>query len=530
MPIERKGQFVRLCHDTGLTRSHSHDCCYSGMTPAFFRLQTLTAEIHQLDSVGNVLSWDGMIYLPAAAVAERARQIALVARLAHERQTSDEMGTLLADLSPLEISLPADSFEASLIRQSRRDHERSCRLPADFLERYNTHFSTAHFIWAKAREKNNFKLAIPALQKTVDLSREYAAYFPGHTHPADSLLDANDPAVTVALLRPLLAGLRQELLLLTAAIFARPQIDDSFLKVTYPESDQERFGNWLVEKMGFNFNCGRIDRSVHPFMARLGSDDIRITTRCNERDLMEGMSNTVHEGGHAIYEQGVSPELRNTTLSRGPSESLHESQSRLWEYLVLRDINVWRFAYPALQAFFPKQLRGVSLENFYRAINKVAPTFIRTEADEVTYNLHAIMRFDFELALLEGSLAVQDLPDAWRERMSSDLGITPQDDRSGCLQDPHWFDSSLLTFSGYVLGNILNTQLYEKALAAHPEIPAEFARGNFHPLRHWLTEAIYRHGAKFTMLEMIQQATGRAPETGPLLRYLRGKYGEIYSL
>lgn len=484
----------------------------------------------RFDGIGNLLSWDGMTYLPPAAAEERAEQMALIAKLGHERLISDELGQVLDELRPLEPSLTPDSFEACLIRQTRRDHERARRLPADFLEKYSNHFAKAHYIWSRARAMNSFKMAIPALQKSVDLSREYASFFPGHAHPADPLLHANDPNVTVAFLKPLFAELRQQLLQLTAEIFAQPQVEDGFLKLRYPKADQLRFGNWLAEKMGFDFERGRVDESVHPFMAKLGPRDVRITTRFNERDFMEGLSNTVHEGGHAMYEQNIAPELQGTMLGRGPSESLHESQSRLWEYLVLRDINVWRFAYPTLQAFFPGQLRGVPLDNFYRAINKVAPTCIRTEADEVTYNLHAIMRFGFELALLEGSLAVQDLPDAWREGMQKDLGITPPDDRQGVLQDPHWFDSSLFTFSAYVLGNILNAQFYEKALSEQPQIPAEFAKGDFHSLRHWLTDQIYRHGAKYTALEIIQKATGRPPDTAAIMRYLRGKYGEIYRL
>lgn len=484
----------------------------------------------RLDGIGNLLSWDGMTYLPPAAAEERAEQIAFISRLGHERLISDELGKVLDELRPLESSLAPDSFEASLIRQTRRDHERARRLPADFLEEYSNHFAKAHYIWSRARAMNSFKMAIPALQKSVDLSREYASFFPGHAHPADPILHANDPNITVAFLKPLFAELRQQLLQLTAEIFARPQMEDAFLKVKYPEEDQLRFGNWLTEKMGFDFERGRVDRSVHPFMAKSGPRDVRITTRFNEHDLMEGLSNTIHEGGHAMYEQNIAPELHGTMLNRGPSESLHESQSRLWEYLVLRDINVWRSAYPTLQAFFPEQLRGVPLDNFYRAINKVAPTLIRTEADEVTYNLHAIMRFGFELALIEGSLAVQDLPEAWHEGMQKDLGITPADDRQGVLQDPHWFDSSLMTFSAYVLGNIMNAQLYEQALAEQPQIPSEFAKGDFHSLRHWLTAQIYRHGAKYTALEIIQKATGRPPDTAAIMRYLRGKYGEIYQL
>lgn len=484
----------------------------------------------RLDGIGNLLSWDGMTYLPPApaAVEERAQQMTFIAKLGHERLISDELGRVLDELRPLESSLVPDSFEASLIRQTRLDHERARRLPAEFLERYSNHFAKSHYIWARARAMNSFKMALPALQRSVDLSREYASFFPGHAHLADPLLHTNDPNVTVAFLKPLFAELRLQLLQLTAEIFARPQVDDAFLKVKYPEDGQMLFGNWLAEQMGFDLNCGRVDKSVHPFMAKLSPWDVRITTRFNEHDLMEGLSNTVHEGGHAMYEQNIAPELQNTMLGRGPSESLHESQSRLWEYIVLRDLNVWRFAYPTLQAFFPRQLRGVSLDNFYRAINKVAPTFIRTEADEVTYNLHAIMRFGFELALIEGSLAVRDLPEAWREGMQSNLGITPPDDRQGVLQDPHWFDSSLLTFSAYVLGNIMNAQLYEQALAEQPQIPAEFAKGDFDCLRHWLTDRIYCHGAKYTALEIIQKATGRPPDTTAIMRYLQGKYSKIY--
>jgi carboxypeptidase Taq len=287
----------------------------------------------------------------------------------------------------------------------------------------------------------------------------------------------------------------------------------------------------VVKRLGYDLERGRQDRTHHPFMTKFSLGDVRITTRVKEGFLGEALFSTVHEAGHALYEQGISEDLEGTPLASGASAGLHESQSRLWENLVGRSRGFWRFFYPRLQAAFPAQLGSAGLDDFYRAINKVERSLIRTDADEVTYNLHVMIRFDMELALLEGDLAVRELPERWRERYRSDLGVTPPDDRDGLLQDMHWFTGPIGgAFQCYTLGNLMSAQLFEAALRAHPRIPEEMEEGGFGSLLGWLRESVHRHGRKLTASEIVERATGRPLEIGPYLRYLKGKYGELYGI
>ena len=286
-----------------------------------------------------------------------------------------------------------------------------------------------------------------------------------------------------------------------------------------------------MKRLGYDFERGRQDKTAHPFQTTFSLGDVRITTRVKEDDLGDALFSTIHEAGHAMYEQGIRRELEATPLAHGTSSGVHESQSRLWENVVGRGRGFWRFFYPKLQSAFPSQLANVSLDVFYRAINRVERSLIRTDADEVTYNLHVMIRFGLELQLLEGKLSVRDLPEAWRERYKSDLGIASPDDRDGVLQDVHWFGGQIGgVFQGYTLGNILSAQFYESARKAQPEIPDQIARGEFGTLHGWLKENIYQHGSKFTANEIVKRATGQELTIEPYIRYLRGKYGELYKL
>jgi carboxypeptidase Taq len=287
----------------------------------------------------------------------------------------------------------------------------------------------------------------------------------------------------------------------------------------------------IARRSGYDFQRGRQDKSPHPFTIDFSIGDVRITNRVQEGLLIDALFGSMHEAGHAMYEQGIDIALEGTPLAEGTSAGVHESQSRLWENIVGRSRGFWSFFYPRLQEVFPQQLRSVPLDIFYRAINKVERSAIRTDADEVTYNLHVMMRFDFELSMLEGTLAVRDLPDAWRERAQADLGIDPPDDRDGVLQDVHWFDGVIGgVFQGYTLGNILSAQFYEVALQAHPEIPAQMERGEFGTLLGWLREEIYQYGRKFTANELVERVTGGPMRIEPYLHYLQNKYGELYTL
>ena len=368
-------------------------------------------------------------------------------------------------------------------------------------------------------------------EKSLELTREYVEFFAPYQDMADPLIDDVDEGLTCAAIRALFDQLRRELVPLVTAICNQPPADDSCLHGEFAERAQLEFGLKVATDFGYDLKRGRLDTTPHPFCTKFSDADVRITTRTYANELSQSLFSTLHETGHALYEQGIAPELAGTPLGRGTSMAVHESQSRLWENVVGRSRNFWQQYYPKLQQEFPQQLGRTSRETFYRAINKVARSLIRTDADEVTYNLHVILRFDLELELLAGKLAVKDLPQAWRARYERDLAITPRDDRDGCLQDVHWYSGGIGgAFHSYAVGNILAAQFYAAALRAHPDIPNEVRAGEFTTLRRWLTENLYRQGRKFKPAEIVTRATGEPMTIKPYMAYLRRKYGELYQL
>ena len=339
----------------------------------------------------------------------------------------------------------------------------------------------------------------PFLEKTLDLSRRYADFFPGYQHLADPHISVSDYGMSVATIQPLFEELRQELVPMVQAIGEQEPIEDRCLHLGFPAEQQMAFGEHVIRRLGYDFDRGRQDLTLHPFMITFSLGDVRITTRVDENRLDEGLFSTMHECGHALYEQGIDMVYDGTPLASGTSSTVHESQSRLWENIVGRSRGFWRHFYPELQAAFPSQLGSVALEEFYRAINKVERSLIRTDADEITYNLHVIVRFGLELDLLDGKLSIADLPEAWHARYQENLGISAPSDVNGVLQDVHWYDGFIGgAFQGYTLGNVLASQFYEAALEAHPEIPGQIEAGQFNTLHAWLCENIYRHGRKYT--------------------------------
>lgn len=494
-------------------------------------LKTRLLEVNDLNSANALLSWDQSTYMPSGGAAARGRQMATLGRLAHEKFIDPAIGKLLDDLRPYEESLPYDSDDASLIRVTRREYERHIKIPAEFVAQLNEQQAESYQVWTEARPANDFKRVQPYLEKTLELSRQLANYFPGYEHIADPLIDFADEGMKVATIRPLFANLRAQLVPIVQAITSQPVADDACLKQFYPEDRQLAFGQEVIKALGYDFKRGRQDKTHHPFMTKFSLGDVRITTRVTERELGDALFSTMHEAGHAMYEQGIRQDFEGTPLAGGTSSGVHESQSRTWENLVGRSRDFWVFFYPKLQAAFPAQLQDVSFETFYRAINKVERSLIRTDADEVTYNLHVMIRFDFEVALLEGTLAVRDLAEAWHARYQSDLGLRAPDDRDGVLQDVHWYGGNIGgSFQGYTLGNIMSAQFFNAAVQAHPAIRAEMRAGQFAALRGWLTQNVYQHGSKFTANEVIQRATGQPLSIEPYLNYLRTKYGELYSL
>jgi len=488
-------------------------------------------EIGDLSSAGAVLSWDQATYMPKGGAPARARQGATLSRLAHEKFTDPALGKLLYGLAAYEAGQPYDSDDASLIRIVRRDYQKATRVPSDFVSRWSEMGSASYDAWTRARPANDFATIRPYLEKALDFSRQFADYLGPYEHIADPLIDGPDEGMTVATVRALFTELRAALVPIVRAIAEQPVADDSCLRGVFPEQKQLDFGLIPIKRFGYDFDRGRLDKTHHPFCTKFSSGDVRITTRIRENEIGEALFSTLHETGHALYEQGVDARYEGTPLNSGASAGVHESQSRLWENVVGRSRGFWQYFYPKLRDAFPEQFKKVPLETFYRAINKVERSLIRTDADEVTYNLHVMLRFDLELDLLEGRLKVKDLPEAWRARFAADFGITPPDDRDGCLQDVHWYGGSVGgAFQGYTVGNILSAQFYAAALKAHPEIPQDMAKGEFGTLHAWLKKKLYRHGRKFTPNEIVKRATGKPMTVAPYIAYLHGKYGELYEL
>lgn len=488
-------------------------------------------EIDDLNSAAAVLNWDQSTYMPPGGAEARGRQLGTLIQLAQEKFASDEVGKLLDTLQPYADSLPDDDDDRALIRITRREYERTHRVPTTFWAELAGHSAASYQAWTEARPANDFGRMEPYLEKTLELSRRLASYFPNAEHIADPLIEYADYGMTVATVRGVFGELREQLVPLVRAITAQPVIDNSCLLQHYPEAQQQKFGVEVVTRYGYDFNRGRQDKTHHPFATKFALGDVRITTRFKEDDLGDGLFSTMHESGHAMYEQGISPKYEATPLANGTSAGVHESQSRLWENLVGRSRGFWHHWYPRLQEEFPAQLGSTSLDTFYRAINRVVPSLIRTDADEVTYNLHVMLRFDLELDLLEGKLAVRDLPAAWNARYTSDLGITPPDDRDGVLQDVHWFAGTIGgAFQGYTLGNIMSAQFFDAAKRARPEIEDDLAKGEYGSLHDWFKDSIYQHGSKYTAEELIQRVTGQPLGIQSYIAYLRQKYGELYTL
>jgi len=502
------------------------------MNPKFLELKKRLAEIHDLNKISWVLGWDQQTMMAPRGGAVRAEQIATLNKIALERFTSPEIGRLLDDLQAYGESLPYDSDDASLIRVARHDYEKARRVPAELQAERVRASSLARQVWVEARQKSDFNLFLPHLQKNVDLTMQYVECMAdGQEQAYDVLLDDYEQDMKTADVARVFAELKAGLVPLIAAIRAKEErVSDACLHQPFPAEQQKTFCWNLIEQLGAKRESWRLDPTVHPFASNSATQDIRITTRYYDNFLNPALFGSMHEFGHGLYEHQVSQNLERTPLCRGASLGLHESQSRMWENLVGRSRAFWRFMYPQLQAAFPSQLGGVDLETFYRAINKVQPSYIRVEADEATYSLHIILRFELEQEMVNGQLALRDLPEAWDSRFEQYLGLKAPNDAEGVLQDIHWSGGMIGYFPTYSLGSIIANQLWEKIMADVPDLPAQFERGEFTALRVWLREHLHQHGRKFTPTEILQRIVGGGIDVKPYLRYLHKKYGEIYEL
>jgi carboxypeptidase Taq len=461
----------------------------------------------------------------------RAEQRATLSRLAHEKLTSDEVGRLLQDLRPFEASLPYDSDEASLVRVARRDYEKARRVPNDLQAEMTRTTALAQTVWVQARKASDFALFLPQLEKVIALKHRYIECFAPYDDIYDPLLDDFERGMKTAQVQAVFDDLKRGLVPLIAAIAGRADsVSDACLHGHFPAERQREFCLSVITRFGFRPDSWRLDPTVHPFASNSCTTDIRITTRYHEDFINAALFGSMHECGHGLYENGVSPTLERTLLCRGASSGMHESQSRLWENYVGRSRPFWTYFYPRLQATFPEQFANVDVETFYRAVNQVQPSLIRVEADEATYNLHIILRFELEQEIMAGRLALRDLPQAWNARVKNHLGIDVPDDARGVLQDVHWSEGLLGYFPTYSLGNLIAAQIWEKALQAMPDLYEQFERGEFMALREWLRENLHRYGRKFTPAETLEKVAGGSISVGPYVRYLRTKLGEIYGV
>ena len=485
------------------------------------------AEVADLRRAAELIEWDERVCMPSGGASTHGEMQATLRRLAHEAFTRDEMGESIQAL--LRASDPASDV-GRLAAVASHDYEKATRVPPSFVAEHAQTVSASQHAWEQARARNDFAAFAPHLQKVLDLKRQYVTFFPPSEHPYDVLLDDCEPGMKTSEVKVLFGTLRPRQVALIKAIATRPPIDDSFLGGGYAEADMLGFAVDVAGGFGFDWSRGRQDKSVHPFASGIGADDVRITTRWVERMPFSLLFGTMHETGHALYEQGVSKEHHRTPLEGGTSLGVHESQSRLWENVIGRSRGFWTHFFPALQTRFGSQLAGISLEQFHRAINKVQPSLIRVEADEATYNLHVMLRVELEIALIEGKATVRDLPELWRNGMKEYLGLVPPTDALGVLQDVHWSAGLFGYFATYTIGNVIAAQLWERFGVINPDRDAEVARGEFGPLLSWLRRELHQHGRAYQAQDLIERITTKRIDPAPYLTYLETKYGELYGV
>ncbi|HET7566762.1 MAG TPA: carboxypeptidase M32 [Gaiellaceae bacterium] len=496
------------------------------MDDRFEELLSRVGEISDLNKSVELLAWDEETKMPVAGAAVRAEQRATLSRLAHEKLVAEELGALLEELRPFEEAHEHDSFEASLIRVTRRDRDKAVSVPPDLHAAISRQQSLGYRAWLAAREAQDFRLFLPSLERALELVHEYVACFSPEGDPYDVLLDDYEPGMKTAEVEPVFDRLKAELVPLIAAA-AADDVDDSCLHGRFSAEAQRRFSLAVLERWGMDAESWRLDDTVHPFASSLSPSDIRLTTNFRE-DGVAGILSCLHEFGHGLYERQVDPRFARTPLGHGVSSAFHESQSRMWENLVGRSLSTWRFFYPELQAALPEQFADVPLEVFHRALNKVEPSLRRVDSDEVTYCLHIILRFELERALLAGDVTPAELPEAFDAKMRDYLGLQPPTPREGVLQDVHWSELLFGYFPTYALGNVVSVQLWERAEADLGDLDALFERGEFTPLREWLRDHVHRYGRSLTPQELLVRAAGGPLDPEPYLAYLRRKLGQVY--
>jgi carboxypeptidase Taq len=498
------------------------------MSEKLEQLKERLGEVADIGRAASVLSWDQQVNMPPRGSEARGRQLATLSKIAQEKFITDEIGGLIEDLK--QEYNGADTDEAALVRVAARNYDKARRVPPSFIAEQAMVTSKAFEAWREARSKSDFSISRPHLERVVELVHTYISFFPPADHPYDTLLDDFEPGMKTSEVKAIFDGLRPRQVKLIKAIASTKQVKDAFLFKRYNEKKLMDFGVDVITRFGYDWMRGRQDKAPHPFETTFSVNDVRITTRYEDNNPLATLFSTMHEAGHAMYEQGINLAYERTPLAGGTSLAIHESQSRLWENLVGRSLPFWEHFYPSFKKLFPSQLDGVSLKTFYKAINKVEPSFIRVNADEATYNLHIMLRLELEIGMVEGTIAVKDLPEVWNTKMQEYLGITPPDDARGVLQDIHWSGGMIGYFSTYALGNLVSVQLWDKINKDIRNLDDQIRKGDFRELLAWLHKNIHQYGQKYQPQTLVERVTGSKISPEPYVRYLTKKYSEIYGL
>lgn len=498
---------------------------------AMTELRGLVQRAHALGTVGELLGWDEQVNLPPGAAEQRAAQHAVLAEAHHAAASAPRIGELLRELEQRKDRLSSD--QGAIVADARRDYDRTTRLPAEFVREKAAQGSRGYHAWARAKAADDFGNYAPVLEKNIELARREAAYLGFGHAPYDYLLDRHDPGLNAAAVDRLFGELKRDLVPLVRRITGSPAAGRARAAAArlrgFPSEAQRTFLREVTARLGFDYSRGRIDVSLHPFCSGTGSD-VRMTTRYQEDQPLDALFSSIHETGHGLYEQGLPAADLGTALGLHAGMAMHESQSRLWENQVARSRGFWRFFEPRWRELFGAQMHGVSSEELYFAINAVEPTLIRVDADEVTYNLHIVLRFELEKKLFAGELAVRALPAAWRAASRALIGLEPSNDREGVLQDVHWSDGAFGYFPSYCLGNMIAAQLWSHVRLQRPAWEEDFARGDFAWLLGWLRENIHAQGRRHSALELVRRVTGEELSPRHLVRYLDERYGQLYEV
>ena len=498
------------------------------MSEALGQLKEILGEVSDLHHAAAVLEWDQQVSMPPGGSEARGQQLGTLAKIAHEKSTSEETGRLLQTLR--QEFAGGDSDEAALVRVASRNYDKSTRVPSSFISKQAIVTTQAFEAWVEARRKSDFSIFRPQLERVVEMVQEYISFFPPAEHPYDVLLDDYEPGMKTSEVKEIFNNLRPKQVELIKNIKSVKQVKDDFLQKKYNEKKVWDFSETIISKFGYDFNRGRQDKAPHPFQTTFSVDDTRITNRYELDNPLATLFSAMHEVGHAMYEQGSNPAYERTPLAGGTSLAVHESQSRMWENLVGRSLPFWEHFFPQIKKVFPTQLDGVSAKSFYKAINKVEPSFIRVNADEATYNLHVMLRLEMEIGMVEGKFAVKDLPEIWNAKMQDYLGIVPPNDAQGVLQDVHWSSGLMGYFSTYALGNLVSAQLWEKINTDITDLDEQIRKGKFDALLAWLREKVHIFGHKYDPQDLVQKVTGSKIDSAAYVRYLTKKYSDIYGL